>query len=604
MCKWTTDSQRFILKSFDGIRDSPSYIYYSAVPFSPSSSWLHQSYAPKLSREVKVIAGLPPEWGTCSRTVLLDSIPLALACWKDVVAVGLQSRDIIFLDAITGGRTAILSGHTGWVTSLAFSSDGTSLVSGSSDKTVSIWDVQTGGVVKTFHGHTGCVSSVSISSDCNTIASGSVDQTIHLWCVRTGECCRVIEQHEVTICVNFSPTNPRRLLSVSGGKVWQWDIDGHQIGPTYDGSYVTFSSDGTRFVSCQGTVATVRNSDSGTKVSQFFGDDDSNFEYCCFSPDGKSVATSTVSPAIYVWDVTDSSPNHAKTFLGHTSYITSLALSPFPISASHDRSVRFWKASTPSPTMPAATDPTSMPHVLPSISSITLRTGDGIAISTHSDGVVKTWDLSTGLCKTSFQTPAEGPTQGDTQLIDGALVFVWWADEKIYVWGVEKGELLRTVDAPGRDVKGVRLSGDGSKVFCLDGTSIRAWCISTGEVMGKAGFGYHSGDSLTVDESRVWVRFPGLEPQGWDFGFLGSSPIPLSDRDIPLSRPHLDSMIGTERRNPRIKDLITGKEVLQLSGRFADPVDAWWDGQYLVAGYDSGIVLILDFLHVLPSRDS
>ena len=63
---------------------------------------------------------------------------------------------------------------------VVFSSDGTSLVSGSDDAIVKLWDIQTGGVVKTFFGHTQLVLSVSISADHTAIASGSYDQTIHL----------------------------------------------------------------------------------------------------------------------------------------------------------------------------------------------------------------------------------------------------------------------------------------------------------------------------------------------------------------------------------------------------------------------------------------
>ena len=53
----------------------------------------------------------------------------------------------------------------------------------------------------------------------------------------------------------------------------------------------------------------------------------------------------------------------------------------------------------------------------------------------------------------------------------------------------------------------------------------------------------------------------------------------------------------------RIKDTVTGNVVFQLSGRFAKPIDLQWDGQYLVAGYESGEVLIVDFIHTLPNRD-
>ena len=135
----------------------------------------------ELLQEVKVVTELPVEWGSCSRTVTFGNIPLALESWKDTIGVGLQSGNIILLDAITGSQVAILSGHTDWVRSLAFSSDGVSLVSGSHDNTVCLWDIQTGGVVKTFQGHTNWVYSVSISADNTTIASGSDDGTIYLW---------------------------------------------------------------------------------------------------------------------------------------------------------------------------------------------------------------------------------------------------------------------------------------------------------------------------------------------------------------------------------------------------------------------------------------
>ena len=89
-----------------------------------------------LPQEVKVIKGLQTEWGACSRTVSFDDTPWALACWEDLIAVGFRSGRITILNAITGISMSALSSHTNWVWSLAFSSDGTFLVSGSSDKTV------------------------------------------------------------------------------------------------------------------------------------------------------------------------------------------------------------------------------------------------------------------------------------------------------------------------------------------------------------------------------------------------------------------------------------------------------------------------------------
>jgi len=124
ICKWTDDSQHFILEYYNTICNSPSQIYQSALPLSPSKSWLCQYYSSELSQGVKVVKGLQAEWGMYSHTVSFDNIPRTLACWKDLIAVGLEYCDIIILDAFTGANKAVLSWHTGCVNSLAFSSDG------------------------------------------------------------------------------------------------------------------------------------------------------------------------------------------------------------------------------------------------------------------------------------------------------------------------------------------------------------------------------------------------------------------------------------------------------------------------------------------------
>ena len=121
-----------------------------------------------------MVRGFSTGWGACFRTVFMNEDICSLAYWENTVAVGLLS-DIIILNAVTGSKITVLSGHTGLVFSLAFLPDGTSLVSGSWDNTIKLWDMQTGGVVKTFQGHTNIILSVSISPNSTTIASVSED---------------------------------------------------------------------------------------------------------------------------------------------------------------------------------------------------------------------------------------------------------------------------------------------------------------------------------------------------------------------------------------------------------------------------------------------
>ena len=508
--QWGNDGQRLLLESPDTISASPSQIYHSALPFCPSSSWLHKCYSPELLQVPKVVKGLLAEWGTCSRTVLFSNYPYSLICWEDIIAVGLQFGDIPILDRITGSQVAVFSGHTSWVNCLTFSLDGTLLVSGSDDKTVKLWDVQTGGVINTFHGHTDRVQSVSISPDLTMIASGSWDRTIFLWDVQTRESLKIIGQQAKVDYVIISPTDPQHLISISDGKVWQWDINGHQISPPYGGSCVAFSLDGTQFVSCQGGAIIVQSSDSQTIVAEFHITA-SHISYCSFSPNGRLIAVA-VGSIVYVWDIFSSDPCIIGTFVGHTKSILSLAF-PSPsslISSSLDKSIKFWQIGT-SLIDPTMTDAQSTSLASAPIKSVTLQTIDGIAISCNRVGVVRTWDISTGLCNASFQTPAKDYHIGDVRLVNSKLIFVWYVDKEVHLWDVEKGELIQMMRLTEEYIGDVRISGDSSKVFCLKRGSIQAWSALTGEVVGKVDLDYSIlGGSLIVDDSRVWVDLPRL----------------------------------------------------------------------------------------------
>ena len=72
----------------------------------------------------------------------------------------------------------MLNGHTCRILSVAFSTDGTHIVSGSIDQSVQVWDALSGVEVKVFNGHSGGVCSVAFSSDGKHIVSGSIDESV------------------------------------------------------------------------------------------------------------------------------------------------------------------------------------------------------------------------------------------------------------------------------------------------------------------------------------------------------------------------------------------------------------------------------------------
>jgi len=589
-CMWTNDTQRILLEYFDIISNSPSHLYHSALPLSPSSSWLHECYAAELSQEVRVVEGLEVKWGTCSRTVQLDQYPWTLSCWNNVVAVGSGEMDIVILDAITGSQTAVFPGHTNVVLSLTFSSDGASLVSGSGDKTVKLWDVQTGGVVKTFHGHTDGVRSVSISADSTTIASGSDDRTIRLWNIQVEECYQIIKQQGTPHYIRFSPTNPQTLISASHTIVQQWDIGGHKVGHAYYGDQVAFSPDGTQFVLCAGSDVTVQNINSGVAVAKFNAAREI-FDLCCFSPDGRLVAISD-NRGFHLWDITSSPPHLVETFIGHITPIISLAFSSPSnlISASHDESIKFWKIGASSAD-PVVTDPKSTLLASAPTRSITLKAKNSPIIpSDLPDGVMKTWGISAGCSKKSPQIPAQGSHESNIQPIDSKLIFVWYENGKINIWDTEKGKLLQTINVPRDEVIDLRVSGDGSKVFCQYKASIQSWDIGTSEAVGGVDFFHWKRRIIAIDGSKIQVT--GF--QGWDFGIPGSSPVELSfNRQYIL---HLNDTKLWERDMFRMQDKVTRKVVFELPERFGEAVHVQLGGQYLIVSLMSK-VLVLDLSH-------
>jgi hypothetical protein len=130
-------------------------------------------------------------------------------------------------------------------------------------------------------------------------------------------------------------------------------------------------------------------------------------------------------------------------------------------------------------------------------------------------------------------------------------------------------------------------------VFGLYAPHIWAWSLQTGEVVGKMEIGYGgSSGSLIVDGSKVWAAGLKSNYKGWDFGIPGSTPVELSNV-YPTGPSRL-----WDPEQASIKNPATGEVVFQLSGRFANPVGVQCDDSYLVAGYQSGEILILDLTNV------
>jgi WD40 repeat protein len=128
-------------------------------------------------------------------------------------------------DAKTGKLVATLKGHTHAVECLAWTKDGKTLISGSSDHSIRTWDTTKWEQTAVLDEHTNDVYAIAISPNDRILASVSQDNTARLWDLENGQpICSPIQHAEPVYCVSFSAGGKRLATGCRDKNAYIWDV--------------------------------------------------------------------------------------------------------------------------------------------------------------------------------------------------------------------------------------------------------------------------------------------------------------------------------------------------------------------------------------------
>ncbi|KAH6648991.1 WD40-repeat-containing domain protein [Truncatella angustata] len=557
------DLYRFILYNRSIIEQAPLQTYVSALLFTPVNSITRGLFTVEEPSWVIIKPLIKQHWSqylyVCEGH---SSAVKSVAFSQDGsrIVSGSFDKTIRIWDTNSGKEVHKLEGHSNAVTSVAFSHDGSRIVSGSSDETVRIWDAKSGKQARKLEGHSNWVNSVAFSQDGSRIVSGSFDKTVRIWDSRSGKEARKLEGHSSSVnSVAFSQDGSRIVSGSFDKTVRIWDAKSGKEVRKLEGhsdwvNSVAFSHDGSYIVSGS-SDKTVRiwDAKSGKEARKLEGHS-SSVNSVAFSQDGSRIVSGSFDKTVRIWD--SRSGKQARKLEGHSNWVNSVAFSQDGsriVSGSFDETVRIWDSRSDK-------EARKLEGHSNWVNSVAFSQDGSRIVSGSSDQTVRIWDTNSG--------KEVHKLEGHSNLVksvafshDGSYIVSGSSDETVRIWDAKSGKQVRKLEGHSNWVNSVAFSQDDS--YIASGSSdetVRIWDAKSGK------------EARKLEGHSNWVK------------------------SVAFSQDGSRVVSGSFDKTVRIWDTKSGKEVRKLEGHsnWVTSVAFSHDGSRVVSGSSDETVRIWD----------
>ncbi|EMB17819.1 serine/threonine-protein kinase [Rhodopirellula europaea] len=220
-----------------------------------------------------------------------------------------SGMEVIVWDLENGKKLKTLEGHEFHVTSVLYSPDGKRLLSaGDRGRTAIIWDVQSGSRQHTLRGHNEFLTGAIFSPDGMSAATASADHTIKIWDSQTGKLVRTLKGHQGWVRDIAYFSDGKTLVSASRDrtlKFWDLSVTDEEASFSFDGPVndLAWCDHSQRLaVAGPGTSIQIRNLKSRKPIRTIATDHNREVNCVDISSDGQRLVSGGWDATACLWD--------------------------------------------------------------------------------------------------------------------------------------------------------------------------------------------------------------------------------------------------------------------------------------------------------------